>query len=111
MSTIGTKPTGIELISAERRRHPDLGWTAEHDAQHQDSQLAWAACYYTMPCMIARRCSNDAPCPITPDEMFAETGWSPKYANRGEKNRVERLTIAGALIAAEIDRLLAAEES
>lgn len=53
------RQTGVELIAAERRRQVDVEeWTAEHDADHRDGELAWAACYYAMPCMIFRRCAH-----------------------------------------------------
>ena len=102
--------TGTELITLERQRQiQQEGWTPDHDAQHQDSELAFAACYYAMPCMLLRRCGNEEPCPVHPDEFFTETGWDKKWAKREEKSRIRRLVVAGALIAAEIDRLQAIE--
>ncbi len=95
---------GIERISAERRRQIDAeGWTPEHDDQHQDSELAFAACYYAMPCMI-----REDGVTFTPDRFFEETGWDEKWAKRDKKGRIHRLAVAGALIAAEIDRLIRA---
>ena len=105
------RQTGVELIAAERWRQVDVEeWTAEHDADHRDGELAWAACYYAMPCMIFRRCADGHPCPITPDEVFLETNWSRAWAKRASKSRLRQLVVAGALIAAEIDRRLAAGE-
>lgn len=102
--------TGTELIIQERQRQiRQEGWAPEHDAQHQDSELAFAACYYAMPCMLLRRCGNEESCPVHPDEFFTETGWDKKWAKRGEKSRIRQLVVAGALIAAEIDRLQAVE--
>jgi hypothetical protein len=96
---------GIEWIAAERRRQIEAeGWTPEHDDQHQDSELAFAACYYAMPCMIVRHCGEHL-CPIVPGDFFKETGWDQKWAKRDKKGRIQRLAVAGALIAAEIDRL------
>lgn len=37
---------GAELIAQERRRHPSLGYTAEHDAHHDRYELPWAARAY-----------------------------------------------------------------
>lgn len=97
--------TGLELIAAERKRQIEQeGWTAEHDLQHDEEELAWAACYYAMPSSIF-----EAHTDVTPADMFRETGWCDEYAKRGKKTRKQQLVIAGALIAAEIDRLLAEE--
>lgn len=92
---------GIARIAAERRRQIEAeGFGHEHDAQHQDSELAFAACYYAMPCMI-----REGGVTITPDRFFQETGWDERWAKRDKKGRIQRLAVAGALIAAEIDRL------
>jgi len=93
--------TGVELIAVERQRQIEAkGYSSMHDNQHGDSEMAFAACYYAMPCMI-----REDGVTITPDRMFEETGWDPSYAKRSQKSRVQRLVVAGALIAAEIDRL------
>ncbi len=79
---------GIELIAAERRRQVEVeGWTPEHDAEHVNGELAVAAsCYAT----------GD----------YAMWPWAPEWLK--PKDRLSDLVRAGALIAAEIDRLLAA---
>lgn len=94
--------SGVEQIAAERRRQvEDEGFSAEHDDTHQDSELAWVACYYAMPCpMHIPGCGL-----ITPSDFFNETCWAGKWTKRDNKTRMERLAVAGALIAAEIDRL------
>jgi hypothetical protein len=98
--------TGINLISEERERQiAEEGWTAEHDSQHESSELAWAACYYAMPCMIMERCGCGAIIKVTPEVMYANTGWEDRWAKRhGFDDRIRDLVKAGALIAAEIDR-------
>ena len=95
--------TGIELIAAERARQVEKeGWTAEHDDEHDNEDLALAACYYALP----------APMPITygrgeyiigPDSLFPGE-WSEEWMKRGD-DKIRNLVKAGALIAAEIDRL------
>jgi hypothetical protein len=40
-------------------------------------------------------------------ECFAETFWAEEYAKRGKNTYLRNLVVAGALIAAEIDRLQA----
>jgi hypothetical protein len=110
---------GVERIAAERQRQiKEEGFDPEHDSQHTDSELAWAACYYAMPCMIVRKdmlAGEDPPrelrIAIMPDYFLDETGWDKEYDRRGGKTRIRQLEIAGALIAEEIDRLLAVERA
>lgn len=94
-------PTGAELIAAERERQmSEEGWTEEHDDQHEDAELAWTACYYAMPCP---KVVHDIVIP--PHVMFPDN-WDESWAKRrGYHDRVRDLVKAGALIAAEIDRL------
>lgn len=106
------RATGAELIAAERRRQIDAeGWTAEHDDRHVDGEMAWAAACYAAPDTIYR--SRQAGGEIAfrypwPGQLVlnAERGraeWVPW--RRGQGDRVRDLVRAGALIAAEIDRL------
>ncbi|WP_346236729.1 hypothetical protein ABDK00_014145 [Niabella insulamsoli] len=91
--------TGIEIIADERQRQKEVeGFTASHDAEHSAGELAMAAmCYAMEPCW-------------RPAEM-APLGWpwcscDPKDGFRpSPDNRIKELAKAGALIAAEIDRL------
>lgn len=101
---------GIELITEERQRQIEAeGFGSEHDSQYDGSELAWAACYYAMPCLIFKGCSCGSMYAVTPDRIFAETGWDSAWAKRQgfSGDRVRDLVKAGALIAAEIDRLMA----
>lgn len=85
--------TGIELITKERQRQIDVeGWTPEHDDEHVDGQLAKAAACYADPFGFFQGIPSRWP-------WFAE--WYKPSAN----DRVRDLVKAGALIAAEIDRL------
>lgn len=94
--------SGVELIAEERQRQIEKeGYTAAHDAEHQDSELAFLACYYALPCMF-----REEGVTITPYRLFEETGFDRQFGRRDGKSRIRRLQIAGALIAAEIDRLL-----
>lgn len=88
---------GIERIAAERKRQvEEEGWTTEHDAEHVDGSLAMAACHYVFP--GARQITGLWP-----------PSWACGWDKRGATNRIRDLEKAGALIAAEIDRLLAEE--
>lgn len=101
--TNGTAMTGTDLIAAERQRQIDAeGYTAEHDASghgHYEDALARAAvCYASPPYHRMRNSWEDHPFywPWSPDS------WKPT-----PDDRVRELVKAGALIAAEIDRLQA----
>jgi hypothetical protein len=110
--------TGIERIAAERRRQIEVeGWTPEHDRQHVDGELAMAACCYAAPVDIRALVSARVACHcreagcghgMFPVRRWVDPWpWSPRWDKRALKkhSRIRRLEIAGALIAAEIDRL------
>lgn len=83
---------GAALIAAERRRQIAAeGYTAEHDAAHP-GDLALAAMAYL---------DRDRGHPP------AYWPWAPGYWKPTPHDRVRQLTKAGALVAAEIDRLRA----
>jgi hypothetical protein len=88
--------TGIERIAAERERQVSAeGWTPEHDDEHADGSLARAAARY------AEQAGND-----WSESTIAPYGWP--WDDKWWKptgDAVRDLTKAGALIAAEIDRL------
>lgn len=92
-----TRTTGVDLIAAERQRQIDAeDWTPAHDDEHTDGALAMAAAAYTL---------TDA---MLEDEYVSRRGlwpWGPRYWKPTPENRVRELVKAGALIAAEIDRL------
>jgi hypothetical protein len=90
--------TGIELIAQERKRQIQAeGWTSKMDDDHTREQLALASAVYAMPAKY--RTKN------------LETGqvWGWPFAADWFKptpdDRIRELQKAGALIAAEIDRL------
>ena len=88
---------GAEMIAAERRRQVDAeGWTPEHDAHYTSDDLALAAVCYALP---DRRRGNWIRWDFWP--------WEERYWKPTPGDRVRELTKAGALIAAEIDRLRA----
>jgi hypothetical protein len=89
--------TGVELIAAERQRQVEVeGWTPEHDAGHAGESLAIAACCYALPPTMRRYHFDGAAPTLWP---WSITAWKPT------DDRVRELVKAGALIAAEIDRL------
>lgn len=92
---------GVSAIRAERQRQIEAeGFTLEHDAQHEGGELALAAATYAWVSAHAH----------TPDEFRAEIvdaswPWSPEDFK--PVDRMTALVKAGALIAAEIDRVIA----
>lgn len=89
--------TGIELIAQERERQISKeGWTPEHDATHTNEALAMAAACYAQPAW-ARVLSAIGSTPV-------RWPWNSDWWKPGP-DRVRELVKAGALIAAEIDRL------
>lgn len=115
------KPSGIDLITAERDRQINReGWTPEHDDEHADGELAMAASCYAAPRRIyVQRQSVDAvhfeepwPWEHRWDKRFAlgerkenPGNMLPRIETLTEADRIDLLVKAGALIAAEIDRL------
>lgn len=109
--------TGIELIAAERARQMAVeGWTAAHDAEHDRGELAIAAVCYASPEPL--KALRSVPCSCrevhcqhlfsTVDKWLDPWPWAPEWDKRNKHDRIRQLAIAGALIAAEIDRLTAA---
>lgn len=102
--------TGIEAIAAERERQiKKEKWSAKHDDDHTDGSLARAAaCYAIIGSMDADdRRRNKDPSPTDGFFNIIYTTWPRDWAWCWwkPKNRRRDLVRAGALIAAEIDRL------
>ena len=104
----GEPMTGIERIEAERQRQiNDKGWTPEHDDEHPLGELSQAAaCYADIAGALMHGAKvgdiKDYYCDCTgpnPQWPFEDAAWKPS------QDPVRNLAKAGALIAAEIDRL------
>lgn len=89
---------GVDLIAAERQRQIEVeGWTPEHDdSEHRYGDLTQAAVSYAQNaiCQIQH---SDYPRPLS--WPWAFSWWKPST------DPIRNLVKAGALIAAEIDRL------
>lgn len=120
---------GAEMIAAERARQVDAeGWTAEHDRSHGDQSLAWAAASYAAPDLVFRRTGFESavghgprrnagrtaytwtfrdPWPWVNGDKREPRPWPDREVSKGPnvQQRIRELAKAGALIAAEIDRL------
>lgn len=95
--------TGVALIAAERSRQATKeGWTDTHDDTHTNGALALAAASYVLHTLKQKRTFRVAAVPLT---KIADDLWpfAPEWFKPGDP--VRDLTKAGALIAAEIDRL------
>lgn len=90
--------TGAELIAEERERQIAAeGFTAAHDDCHVSDELVMAARAYALPPEQRRGMFDPTDARVWP---WDETWWRPT-----PNDRVRELVKAGALIAAEIDRL------
>lgn len=96
-----SKLTGAELIAQERQRQIDIeGWTPEHDAEHNKGEMVQAAICY------AREESKRRYQPQFSREPHLQGWpWNDDWWKPCPNNRIHELAKAGALIAAEIDRL------
>lgn len=118
---------GTRLIAEERTRQIEVeGYRPSHDVKHFEGELAYGAICYAYPNkkLILKR--QDAMVPNVPTVYlkngpegegtylvmppsvwpFGLESWKPT-----PKDRIRELTKAGALIAAEIDRLIALESA
>ena len=95
MTDHANTPAGADLIAAERQRQLDReGYDPSHDDEHDRYELTRAAICYAK------------------EAVQSEFGWEPPSDWPWEpeawkpKERLDDLIRAGALIAAEIDRML-----
>lgn len=96
--------TGVSLIADERRRQITVeGWTPDHDDDHDDGELIMAADCYACP---PEQRATDAATGIPINWPWSADWWKPGEPT--PRGRIWDLRRAGALIAAEIDRLLRA---
>ncbi|MBN8668741.1 MAG: hypothetical protein J0M30_14685 [Chitinophagales bacterium] len=92
--------TGIELIAIERQEQIEKhGFTISHDKEHRDGELAINAATLT---------AMDTGYSVT-DKYFIEYPDDWGLCDKLKNDRIHQLKVAGALIAAEIDRLQAVE--
>lgn len=100
---------GVEMIRAERERQiEEEGWDADHDSQHTDGTLAIVGALYALPPRV-RVFQRDAFSVNLAIALWPRS-WFVGYWKPDPQDRIHDLRRAGALIAAEIDRLLAEKE-
>jgi len=94
---------GANLIKDERERQiKKEGWDAKHDDYYEFEELAKAAACYAIP----------PKCRQLTGKLHVPTlwPWDDESWNPDTENRIRELVKAGALIAAEIDRLFREKE-
>lgn len=118
--------TGIQLITAERNRQiENEGFDSAHDDEHTSGELALAAALYATPVLLYQFHDEFASGPLfsnafpwdewdkrphfggSDPENYSNKVGDPEYYTK--EQRLDLLVKAGALIAAEIDRLLRAK--
>jgi len=94
--------SGIALIQEEREQQATREhFSAEHDSQWESGELRRAAVAYLL--------ANDVPLNITEHQALFWWPWDLFWWK--PKDKISNLVRAGALIAAEIDRLQELEKS
>lgn len=92
---------GDALIALERDRQMSAeGWTPEHDDQHVNEELPRAARDYLLAASLAKYGATR----FRSDSGLTDT-WPNGWEFKGSPDPIRNLVKAGALIAAEIDRL------
>jgi len=95
--------TGAQLILGERQRqYVEEGWTPEHDDRHANEDMVLAAICYAE---AERPRKLGGPHYGHPKTVPHKWPWDDKYWKHTPDDRIRELVKAGALIAAEIDRL------
>lgn len=95
------QPSGSDLIAREREVQKEKGYDAEHDDNHDDASLLRAAMLMLL--------HEDGYYSNNVDPPTMQGPWEEQLflwvQNKYRGNLLRRLTIAGAMVAAEIDRL------
>ena len=99
--------TGIEIIADERKRQIEVeGFNTQHDMGLCENGLAYAAACYAFAPKFKEKIKQGYE---LPKEMWPEW-WLAKWWKPTPGDRIKELSKAGALIAAEIDKIQAEEK-
>lgn len=94
---------GIEFIARERRRQiEEEGYSTGRDSKYTGNQLAYAAICYILPDEARHLKFNEDGLKTLIQILWP---WGSKWWKPTPEDRIKELSKAGALIAAEIDRL------
>lgn len=102
---------GAAAIVAERIRQREVeGWTSEHDDEHAEGEMAIAAACYAVNGLSQDR--NGTPLRLFQRQKHAVGcdfcdiwPWDLAWDKRSKHPRDRSVAIAGALLAAELDRI------
>lgn len=108
--------TGLELIAKERRRQVEkIGWSAEHDDNHKEGELAMASATYIAPEKIYYYCEAESDFFINsgdrgdrrlqPAQYRFAWPFDEKWYKPTPEDRIREIVKGLALGLAEIDRL------
>jgi len=101
---------GAERIARERQRQIDVeGWGAAHDARGTPGDLNMAAVCYVIQAGSSDEV-RDALRHVKPSYWPWAFAWWKPGGDNSNASRIRELEKAGALLAAEIDRLLALDK-
>jgi hypothetical protein len=100
------KYDGAALIGIERDRQRSKGYDAAHDAEHTDGTLLQAGILVALDVAGLQLAGVDPPDlnGPWPDQLLL-------HVRAKHDRELDKLVIAGAMLAAEIDRLIAAGEA
>jgi len=97
--------TGTQLIEEERQRQiSQEGWTPEHDSAHRSGDLNDAAIVYAQAAAYQARGESHEMIQSAQKAGMIRWPWEDAWW-KPSADQVKNLVKAGALIAAEIDRL------
>lgn len=96
-----TKAVLASIAFERERQKTSEGWTEEHDDAHESGELGMAAaCYAASERILVNRYPK-------PGDAWP---WPKEWDKRAKHDRRRQLVIAGALIVAEIERILRQDE-
>lgn len=101
----------VDMVLTERiRQIQKHGYDCDHDDEHACDEIAALATYYAMPPAARFWSAESTGYGDTLGEAILPEGWTAKPWDGEEASRIRELQKAGALILAELERLLRVEE-
>ncbi|UZT80627.1 hypothetical protein OF113_11470 [Ectopseudomonas chengduensis] len=105
-----TNPAVNRVLAERIRQIQEHGYDSDHDDDHACDEIAALATYYAMPPSARYWDATSTGYGATLGEAILPEGWTAKPWDGEEAGRIRELVKAGALIVAELERLLRAEE-
>jgi hypothetical protein len=98
-------PGACEIVKERIRQKEIEGWTPEHDKEHDFAEMAIAASCYAAAAANKVALEDMSQIHVTLGKAQEAWPWDPSWDKRGKHSPERCLAIAGALAAAEMDRL------